>query len=168
MYFGFESMSEFSFLTIGFIVVSVGSMGYVVAFILGATRSGRAALKFTHLWTGVFLVALLVTVVFAIIDQQWALFFKVYGIGPMLEMGVLAFGWGIIMWFMALQYSIGRITLDEKFGGSKMRRRAAIEQAKQAQQEAYKVAQTGSDDIAPATSSSDDGACCQMPSQPKE
>ena len=141
MYFGFQSISDFSFIGIGFLAVALGAMGFVLAFILGPSQGGRTALRFTRVWAAVVVLLIASVILYAVLDGQWRLFLLLFGFGPLLEMGVLSFGWIVIMWFMAHQYSVGRITLDEKFGSSKQLRKEAIEAARQAQQEVYRKAQ---------------------------
>jgi Zn-dependent protease with chaperone function len=146
MHHGFQSISDFSFLTVGFVVVAIGAMGFIGSFILGPRRGGHVALAFSRIWAVLTGVSLILTIAYAMISNQWTPFLERYGFSPLIQMGVLAFGWIFIMWFMATQYAVGRITLDEKFGGSKQRRKEAIEQAKDAQYEAYHTAHPLGDD----------------------
>jgi len=119
MYFGFQSMTEFPFLTVGFFLTMVGALGFGAAFMLGLYKGGLAALKFTRIWVYLIAAALIFTVVYAMVSGQWKLFLIEFGFGPLVEMGVLAVGFIAIMWFMAYQYAMGRIDLDERFGRSK-------------------------------------------------
>jgi Zn-dependent protease with chaperone function len=141
MYFGLQSLSDFPFVTVGFFIVAIGAMGFVATFILGPSKGGHAALKFSRIWAVIVVTSVVSVVLYALATLQWQKFLRVFGFGPLLEMGVLAFGWIIIMWFMATQYAIGRITLDEKFGSSKELRKQLIEQARQAQYEVYRRAE---------------------------
>jgi hypothetical protein len=127
MYFGFQSMTEFSFITIGFIIVMAGALGFGIAFAIGRATGGREALRFTRWWALAIAAALAATVLFAAVTRQWSLFLLDFGAGPLIEMGVLAAGWLLIMWFMATQYAIGRIDLDDRFGHASEKKRAPAE-----------------------------------------
>ncbi|MCL2818472.1 MAG: hypothetical protein FWD41_01890 [Actinomycetia bacterium] len=116
MYFGLESISDFPFVSVGFLFVMTGALGYGATYALGLTRGGRAALKFSRLWTLWTAATLGATVLYAVLSTQWSLFIREFGYGPLIEMAVLAVGFLLIMWFMATQYARGRIDLDERFG----------------------------------------------------
>jgi len=140
MYFGLQTISDFTFVSIGFLFVATGAMGFVTTFFLGSSKGGRTALAFSRIWAVWVILSLIGTIIYAIASGQWTLFLRVFGWGPLIEMSVLAFGWIAIFWFMATQYAIGRINLDEKFFGSKERREEIIEEAKRAQREVYRRA----------------------------
>jgi len=116
MYFGFQALSQFSFVTIGFYLTMIGAFGFCLAFLIGRSTGGRDALRFTRWWALAVLGSILATILFAVLAGQWSRFLIEYGVGPLAEMGVLAAGWLLIMWFMATQYALGRIDLDDKFG----------------------------------------------------
>lgn len=138
MNYGYQAMATLPFLTIGFICVALGALGFGITFALGPIKGGRFALKFSRVWAALTGVAISLTALFAYFTGQLTIFLKSYGYSPLLEMVVLAAGWIVIMWFMATQYATGRIALDEKFG-TKENRAKAIEDAKHAQQEHYRA-----------------------------
>jgi len=140
MYFGLQSISEFSFVSWGFALVSSGAIGFVITFFLGPSKGGRVALAFSRIWAGWVALSLVAVIIYAVISGQWTLFTETFGWSPLIEMAVLAFGWIVIFWFMATQYAIGRISLDERFFGSVERRKEVIEEAKRAQQEVFRRA----------------------------
>lgn len=136
MYYGYTSMATLPFLTIGFVWVMVVCGGFGAAFFVGSRSGGRAAERFIKRWTSVSTLGAAAIIGWALLDGQLQAFFKSFGVGPFIEIGVLAFGLIGIMWFMAVQYANGRIALDETFG-SKQVRDEAKRQAIQAQQEHY-------------------------------
>lgn len=113
MYFGFERMWTLSFVPLGFAAVTIGSLALGCVYFVGATKGGRAAMAFTRVCSWTLLVALAGIIGFAAVSGQWAVFMRWYGVGPMFEMGLLAFMWAATMWLMAVSYSRGRIRDDD-------------------------------------------------------
>jgi len=116
MYFGYQSIGEFSFITIGFYLVMIGALGFGITFLIGRSNGGRAALRFTRRWAAGLAASILAVILFAFVSGQWRRFLIEFGPSPLVEIGVLAGGWILIMWFMATQYALGRIDLDDTYG----------------------------------------------------
>ncbi|MCL2024639.1 MAG: hypothetical protein FWG78_02520 [Coriobacteriia bacterium] len=114
MNYGYQGMAELAFLLAGFLVVAIGAMGFIAAFAIGATKGGRAAKRFTVVWAYLLLGAVIAVAVYALTSGELGTFLYQFGVAPLAQMVVLAFGWTFIMGFMAIQYSNGRIALDEE------------------------------------------------------
>ena len=138
MNYGYQAMSQLSFLSMGFAVVAIGAMGFIAAFVIGSRKGGRAAKRFATVWATLLLAGVAAVAIYALVVGELQMFLYEYGVAPLAEMVILACGWTFIMGFMAMSYSNGRIALDEKFGGSQEVRKAAIAQAKRKQHEQYK------------------------------
>jgi len=130
MNYGYAAMSQLTFLAMGFTVVAVGAMGFIATFVIGSQKDGYAALRFAKTWAWLLVAGVAAVAIYALIVGELQLFLYEYGIAPLAEMIILAFGWTFIMGFMALQYSRGKIDTAERFGGSTEKRKAAIAQAK--------------------------------------
>ncbi len=113
MHFGYERMWTFAFVQLGFVVTMLGGLAFTGAFVVGARRGGRAALKYTRGCSLAFAVALGACVAYGVATGEWGAFTDAYGAGPLLEMGVLGFMWVVAMWIMATSYSVGRARGDE-------------------------------------------------------
>jgi hypothetical protein len=50
-------------------------------------------------------VGLIADIVFAVVSRQWEAFLLAYGLGSLLEMGILGLLFVGSMWFMALRYT---------------------------------------------------------------
>lgn len=136
MNYGYLGMSTMLFLQLGFVWVTLCALAYTGAFLIGPRKGGHTALKYTNLLTIVFIAGLAAIAGVGYLSGDLERFLVSWGIAPLLEMSILAFGWVGVMWFMAVQYGRGRIALDERFG-SVERRRAAMQAAKEAQQRVY-------------------------------
>lgn len=114
MNYGFERMWTLSFLPLGFVVVMAGGLAFVGAYAVGATRGGRSALAYVRACSWALCLALLATVVFGVVEGQWALFVQWFGLTPMVEMALMSFMWLASMWLMATSYARGRVRQDQK------------------------------------------------------
>jgi len=104
---------------------------YIGTYLMGSKKGGRAAAKYTALITWVFVVGFALIVGYGFFSGEIALFIERYRYAVLIEMVLLTLGCVWIMWFMATQYSRGRIAIDERFG-SKENYLRAKEAAKRA------------------------------------
>lgn len=116
MYFGFERMWTLTFVPAGFVIVVVASLSLGCVYLVGAAKGGCAAVRYTRVCSWALLAALAADVVYAALSGQWSVFMDWYGVGTMLEMGLLAFMWVETMWLMATSYSRGRAREDAAKG----------------------------------------------------
>ena len=107
MYFGYEGMARYTFLSVGFWVVMVVAVAFLLVYFVGSTRGKRAA----RMWTDTCVVLALLG---GVVDILWALqsgegrsFVALFGFGPLGEMAVLALLLLATMWFMAIRYTEG-------------------------------------------------------------
>ena len=107
MYFGYEGMAHYTFLSVGFWVVMVVAVAFLLVYFVGSVRGKRAA----RMWTDICVV---LAVLGSGVDILWALqsgegrsFVAIYGFGPLGEMAVLALLLLATMWFMAIRYTEG-------------------------------------------------------------
>ena len=107
MYFGYEGMARYTFLSVGFWVVMVVAVAFLLVYFVGSTRGKRAA----RMWTDTCVVLALLG---GVVDILWALqsgegraFVALFGFGPLGEMAVLASLLLATMWFMAIRYTEG-------------------------------------------------------------
>ena len=128
---GYAGMADFVSLQMGLIWVVGCVLLYVGTYLVGSKKGGRAAAKYTATVTWFFLVGLVGIIGFAFFIREASVFFESYPYTVIVEMLLLALGCVWIMWFMATQYSRGRIAIDERFG-SKENYLRAKEAAKRA------------------------------------
>lgn len=114
MYFGYERMWTLTFIPVGFVVVMVGGLAFVGAYVVGALGGGRAAVRYTWGCTLVTVLACAGVLAYGVASGQWALFMDWYGPVPFIEMALLAFMWVASMGMMALSYSYGREHADRR------------------------------------------------------
>ena len=107
MYFGYEGMSRYSFLSVGFWVVMVSAFAFLLVYFVGSTRGRRAAQMWTDVCIALVLLGGAADVVWAIVTGEWRSFMMSYGFGPVGEMAVLALLFLGTMWFMAIRYTGG-------------------------------------------------------------
>lgn len=107
MYFGMTALSRFGFIGAGFWVVIVVGFGLGLVYVVGSNRGRMAA----QLWMSTCMLLLAVggiaDIVWALLSGQWRAFMVQFGIGPLLEMLVLAALFIGTMWFMAVRYISG-------------------------------------------------------------
>jgi hypothetical protein len=107
MYFGYLTLSSYTFLAIGFSVVMVVGVALGLVYLVGAKWGRRAAELWIRAWIAVLAVGAVADIAFAIASKQWAGLMLQYGPGPLSEMLVLAALFIGSMWFMALRYTQG-------------------------------------------------------------
>lgn len=112
MHFGFESMATLSFVPIGFVIVTVASLALGCVYAVGAARGGDAARAYTRACAVLFVMAIAGDLVFAVSGGQWTRFMQWFGLGPLVELALLAFMWVATMWLMAFSYSTGKARED--------------------------------------------------------
>ena len=128
---GYAGMASFVSLQMGLVWVIGCILLFVGAYLIGSKKGGRAAAKYTAAITLFFLVGFASIVGYAYFTGEAQLFLETYTPAVVIEMMILALGCVWIMWFMATQYSRGRIAIDERFG-SKENYLRAKEAAKRA------------------------------------
>ena len=140
---GYAGMAEFAFLQMGLTWVIGCIILFAGAYLMGSTKGGRAAAKYTAIMTWIFLVGFAAIAAFAFFTGDAQRFLQDFSYAVIIEMLLLSLGCVWIMWFMATQYSRGRIAIDERFG-SKENYLRAKEAAKRASRGDFQqVAQTG-------------------------
>jgi threonine/homoserine/homoserine lactone efflux protein len=105
VYFGYLSLQSFTFLAAGFFVVMTSGIGLILVYAVGASRGRRAAELWVNACVAILVVGLIADIVFAVATRQWEAFLLAYGLGSLLEMGVLGLLFVGSMWFMALRYT---------------------------------------------------------------
>ena len=145
---GYTGMASFVSLQMGLVWVIGCVILFTGAYIVGATKGGRAAAKYTALTTWFFLIGFVAIVSYAYVIGEARRFLEDYPYTVAIEMFLLALGCVWIMWFMATQYSRGRIAIDERFG-SKENYLRAKEAAKNASKSTLQQS-AGLDAAAPA------------------
>jgi hypothetical protein len=138
VYFGYGDISSYRFLQAGVFWVLACSLAFCVAFIIGARRGGRAAARYVTTSGWVFVAGMVAIAAWALISGQLGDFVLAFGVGVLIELLMFAAGCIGIMWFMPMQYARSRILIDEKFGSREALRRAK-EDAKRAQEAAYRA-----------------------------
>ena len=128
---GYAGMASFVSLQMGLVWVVGCILLFAGAYLIGSKKGGRAAAKYTATITLFFLVGFAAILAYAYIIGEAQLFLETYTPAVVIEMMLLALGCVWIMWFMATQYSRGRIAIDERFG-SKENYLRAKEAAKRA------------------------------------
>ena len=128
---GYAGMASFVALQMGLVWVIGCILLFVGAYLIGSKKGGRAAAKYTAVVTLFFLIGFASIVGYAYFTGEAQLFLETYTPAVVIEMMILALGCVWIMWFMATQYSRGRIAIDERFG-SKENYLRAKEAAKRA------------------------------------
>jgi hypothetical protein len=107
VYFGYLSLQSFTFLSAGFFVVMVAGLGLTLVYPVGAYRGKRAAELWVKSCVAILVVGLAADVAFAVASRQWEAFLLTYGLGSLLEMGILGLLFVGSMWFMAVRYTQG-------------------------------------------------------------
>jgi hypothetical protein len=107
MYFGYLTLSSYTFLAIGFCIVMAVGTALGLVYFVGASRGRRAAELWVRAWLAVLAVGAIADIGFAVASRQWAGFLMQYGLGPLFEMLTLAALFLGSMWFMALRYTQG-------------------------------------------------------------
>lgn len=107
MYFGYAGLARYSFLAIGFWVVMVSGVAFALVFAVGPTRGKRAARTWTDLCVALTLIGGVADIAWAVLSGEWRSFVANYGVGPIVEMLVLAALFLGTMWFMAIRYTEG-------------------------------------------------------------
>ncbi|MCL2745676.1 MAG: hypothetical protein FWE48_01095 [Coriobacteriia bacterium] len=128
---GYAGMASFVSLQMGLVWVIGSVILFAGAYLIGSTKGGRAAAKYTATITWFFVVGFAAIVGYAYFVGEAQRFLENYPYTVAIEMFLLALGCVWIMWFMATQYSRGRIAIDERFG-SKENYLRAKEAAKRA------------------------------------
>ncbi len=105
MYFGYLSLQSFTFLAAGFLVVMVAGLGLILVYPVGMYRGKKAAELWVNACTAILVVGLVADVAFAVVTRQWEAFLLAYGLGSLLEMGILGLLFVGSMWFMAVRYT---------------------------------------------------------------
>ena len=113
---GYAGMANFVFLQMGLTWVIGCTILFAGAYLMGSMRGGRAAAKYTAIMTWMFLLGFAGIIAFAYFTGEAQPFLQNYGYAVIIEMMLLSLGCVWIMWFMATQYSRGRIAIDERFG----------------------------------------------------
>jgi hypothetical protein len=105
VYFGYLSLQSFTFLAAGFFVVMTAGVGLILVYMVGAYRGRKAAELWVNACIAILVVGLIADIVFAVVSRQWEAFLLAYGLGTLLEMGLLGLLFVGSMWFMALRYT---------------------------------------------------------------
>lgn len=116
MYFGYAQMWLLTFVPAGFVIVMVGFVAFSLIYAVGATRGKKAAQRYLQVWTWLFLGLLAADIAYAITSGQMSSFLALYGVTPLIEMGMLAFMCVFGMWFMAVSYVNSKA--DDETGAS--------------------------------------------------
>jgi len=112
VYFGYETMWEYTFVPVAFVLVMAAGIALAFFFAVGAARGKRSAARYTRAWVAVLAVGLAADLGFAALSGQWGAFVSAYGWTPVIEMGLLAAMFIGAMLMMAASY------LGERRGGS--------------------------------------------------
>ena len=113
---GYAGMANFVFLQMGLTWVIGCTILFAGAYLMGSMKGGRAAAKYTAIMTWMFLLGFAGIIAYAYFTGEAQPFLQNYGYAVIIEMMLLSLGCVWIMWFMATQYSRGRIAIDERFG----------------------------------------------------
>jgi hypothetical protein len=105
MYFGYLSLQSFTFLAAGFFVVMVAGVGLILVYPVGTYRGKQAAELWVKSCVAILIFGLAADIVFAVVSRQWEAFLLAYGLGSLLEMGILGLLFVGSMWFMAVRYT---------------------------------------------------------------
>jgi hypothetical protein len=105
VYFGYLSLQSFTFLAAGFVVVMTAGVGLIMVYAVGTYRGKRAAELWVNACVALLVIGLAADMVFAVVTRQWEAFLLAYGLGSLIEMGILGLLFVGSMWFMALRYT---------------------------------------------------------------
>jgi hypothetical protein len=104
---GYAQLSRFSFIGAGFWIVMVVGAAFVLVYAVGASRGKRAARVWTDACVAGLLIGAAVDIAWAVFSGEGRRFLEAFGVGPLLEMSVLAALFLGTMWFMAIRYTDG-------------------------------------------------------------
>jgi hypothetical protein len=100
-------MAQYSFLAVGFWVVMVVAVAFLLVYFVGSTRGKRAARMWTSACVALAVLGGLLDILWALLSTEGRSFIAVYGFGPLGEMAMLALLLLGTMWFMAIRYTEG-------------------------------------------------------------
>lgn len=107
MYFGLSRLPLYPFVGVGFVAVMVIGIALGLVYAVGAAKGRLAAMRYTNVCVYALVALGVVDVVWASLSGQLAPFMSEIGVGPLVEMLVLAGMFIFSMWFMAMRYVQG-------------------------------------------------------------
>ncbi len=107
MYFGYVSLVSYPFVSFGFWVVLIATVGFTLVYPVGSSRGRRAAEQWIRACVVLLVVGGVADVTWAVLSGQWSAFMATFGSGPLVEMAMLGTLVVGSMWFMAVRYTQG-------------------------------------------------------------
>jgi len=108
LYFGYSEIWRFTFIPLGFTIVMATFVALCLVYAVGASRGADAAIRYVNITTIVFIAAVTLDLLMALLSGQLPLFLRTLGWSPLIEMSVLAALCIGSMWFMAVSYATSR------------------------------------------------------------
>lgn len=109
MYFGYLQMWRYTFVPVGFAIVMATFVALALVYAVGSARGGRAARRYVTIVSLAFLAASALDLLWGLMSGHLGGFIGAYGLGPLIEMAVLAALCIGSMWFMASAYVAGKM-----------------------------------------------------------